>query len=300
MQQSRIPTSNMNLTKKLHIKVSTLYDGSYTTLPVNTGEFILLSSEIGDFLISVFIRNFDGSQPHINNSVRNVGDSTFLNGENFEPASLIKNNDCPNLRILVKFKPKYSIIGSDLLFGNDCTSSIKEYVPTTLLATGLKFFSWFINPTIKGDIMSETPFLYAPALNSFSKIGRLNEASSIPMILSENTENLSYTPAELLNTKSSSERIKFYSKLLNCETFTFEEGVEYLFAFDTNFLRMGDSKYNVAIPTYGERTFNIDVLRYANEELDNFNWIIKLKGFEGVYSGTLGVVLNFSLLEEST
>lgn len=291
----------MSLTKKLHIKASTLYDGSFTTLPVNTGEFITLSSQIGDFLISVFIRDFDGSQPHIKNSVRNDGDSTFLDGQKFKSTNSLKDIDCPNLRILVIFKPNSPINGSDLLFGNDCTSSIKEYVPTTLLATGLKFFSWFINPTINGNIMCEAPFLYAPALNSFSKIAKLNEESSIPIILNDSTENLSYaTTAELLHTKSSSERMKFYSKLLNCETYTFEEGVKYLFAFDTNFLRMGDSKYNVAIPTYGERTFDIDVLKYANKELDNFNWIIKLKGFEGVQFGTPGVILNFSLLEEST
>ena len=61
---------------------------------------------------------------------------------------------------------------------------------------------------------------------------------------------------------------------------------------------MADSKYSVSIPTYGNSTFDIDVLRYANEKLDNFNWTIKQGGQDGVGHGRLGLIVNFALRDE--
>lgn len=63
---------------------------------------------------------------------------------------------------------------------------------------------------------------------------------------------------------------------------------------------MSDSKYAVLIPTFGSKTFDIDVLKYANETLNNFNWIIKVDGYEGVGYGETGLVLNFALADEET
>lgn len=289
----------MSVSKRLLVRASNEYSENLAVIPINTGEFVEIKSDIGTILISIFVRDFDGSQPHKSNSLRNAGDKIFLNGgpSNIEGQYLTDN--LPNLRILIKFTPATPIKGSELLFGNDCTNSIKDYVPTTLLATGLKFFSWFINPTIRGDIYCDSPFLYAPALNSFSRIGIIKEkCNAIDSIINGSNENLSSSLASSSIPTNSSQRIKHFSKLLNCEEFSFQRGTEYLFAFDTNYLRMGDSKYHVAIPTFGDRTFDINVLKYANDQLNNFNWILKSGGIDGVKEGTLGVVINFALVDE--
>ena len=68
----------------------------------------------------------------------------------------------------IEFTPNKDIKGSSLIFGNDFTYSIKEYVPATLLNTGLKIFNWFINDSIKGDAYTDKPYLYGPGLNSFT------------------------------------------------------------------------------------------------------------------------------------
>lgn len=296
--QQPSPLNAMTLTKRLLIRASNCYDSDGSVLPVNTGEPVEITSLIGKFSVSVFIRNFDGSEPHRLNSLYNVGDSKFIDGQEFSNFKNDSIGDIPNLRIVIKFTPSQPVKGSDLLFGNDCTTSIKEYVPTTLLATGLKFFTWFINLTMKGDVYSQSPYLYAPALNSFSRITLLNGLAigspSADENLNDNNDNALQIP------KQSKERIKFFCKIKNCEDFVFNDASDYNFSFDTNFLRMADSNYHVAIPTYGNRTFDINVLRYANENLNNFNWVMKYQGDDGIQSGTTGLVLNFSLRDEES
>lgn len=295
-----IDTFRMVLIKRLLLRASSDYDSDATVVPVNSGDFVEIASDIGVFSLCVYIRNFEGSGPHLNNSLYNVGDQHYLNGDLSSVHSQISSTSLPNLRIAIKFTPKQPIKGSELLFGNDCTTSIKDYVPTTLLATGLKFFSWFINPTIKGDIYCDSPFLYAPALNSFSSVGILTkDKKSIEDYIGASEENLTQNFDNSLQIPAkSNDRIKFFCKLKNCEEFVFNETSEYIFAFDTNFLRLGDSKYSVAIPTYGDRTFDIDALRYANEKMNNFNWTLKFGGNDGVGLGKTGLILNFSLVDE--
>lgn len=290
----------MAITKRLLIQGSSKYGTDYTTIPVNTQTSIDIESDIGLFSLSIYIRNFDGSKLHQANSFYNVGDKTYLNGSAAEASTSL--TDLPNLRIVIKFTPKIPISGSELLFGNDCTVPIRDYVPTTLLATGLKFFSWFINPTVKGDVYNDSPYLYGLTLNSFTKITLPSADSGEALEESEKAvaqENLNKNVDNILSIPTKpKDRQKFFCKVSNCESFTFNDSTPYLFQFDTDFVRMGDSKYHVAIPTYGNRTFDINVSRYANLKLNNFNWIIKQGGYEGVGHGSLGLVLNFSLIDE--
>ncbi|SGZ50313.1 CIC11C00000003273 [Sungouiella intermedia] len=291
----------MSTTKKLLLKVSSGHDVENEVVPVNTGKFVDIKSDIGLASVSVYIRNFDGSQLHQDNSLYNAGDSKYLNGDASNISSKESSGCLPNLRIILKLQPSQTISGLDLLFGNDCTTPIRDYVPTTLLATGLKFFSWFINPTIQADIYCESPYIYAPALNSFSTIGISDSSEDLESLIENDEENLALKSNESVKLpKKRNERIKHFCKLSNCKQFQFQEGIEYLFVFDTNYLQLGDSNYNVAIPTFGNRTFDINVLRYANNDLNNFNWTLKSGGIDGIDKGTSGLVLNFSLVNENT
>lgn len=320
------------MVKRLLIRAGSSYaPGDGKVVPVNSGEPVSVETEIGLFRVLVSIKNFDGSQPHVANSFYNAGDATFLNGSKPRAADGRSGDDSgspgadsgaepvadgsdqaagaglplPNLRLDVDFTPKAAVKGSELLFGNDFMVPIKDYVPTTLLSTGLRFFTWFINSTVKGDVYGEKPFLYSPALNSFTYMSIKSAKDAADKIGAgaggekERAENLNSNTDNALTIPSKpSERKRFFTKLSHCDDFVFNDQTTYNFQFDTNFVKMADSKYSVSIPTYGNSTFDIDVLRYANEKLDNFNWTIKQGGLEGVGQGRLGLVVNFALENE--
>ncbi|KAF8005011.1 hypothetical protein HF325_000468 [Metschnikowia pulcherrima] len=65
--------------------------------------------------------------------------------------------------------------------------------------------------------------------------------------------------------------------------------------FDTNFLKLGDSSYNVSLPALGKQTFDVNVLRFANEKLDNIHWTIKKSVDSDLAEGVYGLVLKLPL-----
>ncbi|KAK6458949.1 uncharacterized protein RJT20DRAFT_10583 [Scheffersomyces xylosifermentans] len=304
----------MTTTKRLLIRASNSYDTDLV-VPVNTNIPLEIDSAIGKFKLLIIVKNFDGSKPHLANSLYNTGEKTYLNGEPIGPEvsdvdDLTKSLN-PNLRVEVHFEPKEPINGSELIFGNDLSVPIKDYVPTTLLSTGLKFFSWFVNKTMRADIYSDKPFIYGLALNSFTYLSvnksddneltqQLSPSKKPPAVPFTNfKENLNENPDNILNIpESSTERVRYFLSLDKCKEFTFNKDTSYILQFDTNFIKMADSHYAVSIPTFGNRTFDIDVSSYANDKLNNFNWTIKLNGIDEVDTGTLGLVINFALLEE--
>lgn len=286
----------MAIIKRLFIKASNNYDSNFQIVPVNTNQPLEIKSDIGVFKLLVNIKQFDGSQPHLSNSLYNQDDKTYLNGEkiDFNPSPKAKGPE-PNLRINIEFTPKEDIKGGDLLFGNDFTYAIKEYVPTTLMNTGLKLFNWFVNDTVKGDVYNDKPYLYGLALNSFSYIGinqpiplGIIDEKAHPMNFKEDFEGKVEKPPT-----SSNERKKRFNTTAKCDEFTFDKGQKYNFTFDTDFLKLADSKYLVSIPK-----FDFDVSRYANDTLNNVNWVIKEGGIEGVGLGKLGLIINFALKTE--
>lgn len=300
-----------SIVKRLLIRASNNYDEDFKTIPVNTNVGTEIASDIGVFNLIVNIKNFDGSMLHLDNSKYNVNDRTYINGTEAVSDTEPSQETYPNLQLQIKFKPKVPIRGSNLLFGNDFNTPIRNYVPTTILSAGLKFFTWFINKTVKGDIYNDKPFLYGLVLNSMTylsilkdKDASIGKAEDIPKNAKITDtlnfkENLNSNIDNVLDIPDNSiGRRKFFGDLSKCENFVFNEDAEYMFQFDTNFLKLGDSQYSVSIPTYGNKTFDINVSLYANEHLNNFNWVIKKSGYEGVGYGDLGLVLNFALLDE--
>lgn len=284
----------MEKTKKLLIRVKARPGNDFSIVPVNTGEFVSVKAELGQFLISVFIKDFDGSKKHGQNSLFNTGDRVFLDGSNNNIDNQFKNLAAmPNLRILIKFTPEHDISGAKLLFGNDCETSVKAYVPVSLLATGLRFFSWFVNPNLKSDLYCDEPYIFGTALNSFSKISIASESPD--NFISSEQEFLSANGIEV--PPESLKRQKFFGDLSHCENFTFRSSESYYLMFDTNFLKLGNSLYQVLIPTMNSKTLDINVLRFANENLNNFNWTVKLSG-DDMSVQQSALALNFMLVEE--
>lgn len=299
------------MVQRLLIKASNNYSDNFQIVPINTLIPIKIPLEIGDFELIINIKNFDGSKSHLPNSLFNVGDKQYLNKSPISDINdglkdVLSNPDDikpSNLSFEVNFKPKYPVNGKDFLFGNDFSTPIKDYVPTTLLSAGLKFFNWFINSTVKGDIYNDKPYLYGPILNSCTFIS-LDEKLPSPNSIKDSSsvkieENLNKNPDNILKIPQLSlDRKKFFNKSTNCENFVFYESNNYKIKFDTNFIKMSDSHYSVSLPTYNNNTFDINVLSYVNENLNNFNWVMKIGGQEGVGFGTIGLVVNFSLIDE--
>lgn len=271
--------------KRLFVRAAKSHNGQKTVVPVNSGEFIHVESDIGKFSVSIDIKNFYGCKHHDENSLHHRSD----------PISMAHNEiELPNVRILTQFTPTKNIAGSDLLFGNDCEVSINGRVPISLISTGLRFFKWFVNPTINSELYGDLPYLYGLALNSFTKLG-VESLIDINQFLSQEEERLSTEediPTEL------TKRQKYFCQIEKCQDFNFEKNEKYFLLFDTNLIRICDSQYHVAIPTYRDNVIDLDVLRYADDKLNNFNWTIKEGGTNGMYEGTFGLVVNFALVDE--
>lgn len=272
--------------QRLFIQAASSHDGKRTLVPVNTGEFVNLPSKIGDFSVSINIKNFDGCSNHKENSLYNLKtEGETVTNENVKS---------PNLRLFVKFTPLLDIKGSELLFGNDCEVPVTEKVPTSLISTGLHFFKWFVNPTIKSDLYVNRPYLYGLALNSFTKIGN-DSLVDVTDFMNQDTEALSSRDDI---PKVPAARQKYFCNVKHCESFKFEKDHTYFLLFDTNLINIGDSRYNVSIPTFRDKTIDIDVLKYSDEKLNNFNWTLKKGGESGTYDGEFGLVVNFALVDE--
>ncbi|OBA22917.1 DUF1769-domain-containing protein [Metschnikowia bicuspidata var. bicuspidata NRRL YB-4993] len=284
----------MSVKKKLLIQVGSLQHQDIT-VPVNTGNPVEVSTELGTFSVSVFIRNFEGSSKHKSNSLYNAFDKKYLDGTHVQDQSSTQS-ELPNLRILVKYIPNSNINGSNLFFGNECPVSVKDYVPATLMSTGLRLFKWFLNPTIESDLYGESPFIYGLALNSFSKLGTA-DVSAADFIRNEN-DSLEWNE-QVPPLASIHERRKYFCNVDHSKKFNFEKSKSYYMMFDTNFLKLGDSSYNVSIPAFGKKTFDVNILRFANDKLDNINWTIKQSVNSSLREGIYGLVLNFRLVEES-
>lgn len=296
--------------KRLVISASSDYSNERKLVPVNTNEPVILNSELGEVKLRVFIRNFDGANPHLSNSLYNVGDAAYLNAEPKKQGEQ-DERDQHNLRLAIDFKPKKDIKGNKLLFGNDFGVPIRDYVPSMLLSTGLKLFTKFINSTLRGDIYCDKPFLYGLVANSITYVTLNNtdkNGKEWPLPPAnyggkygggDYEENLVENgDKDIKIPVGAGPRKGFFTNLKNCEHLTFRANQSYRFIFDTISVKVADSKYAICIPTIAGRTYDIDVSKYANDKLNNFNWVLKSDGYEGVGHGTTAMVLNFALVEE--
>ncbi|RCK58937.1 hypothetical protein Cantr_07785 [Candida viswanathii] len=283
----------MPITKRLFIKASNNYDSDFQIVPINTQQPLEIDSDIGFFKLYINIKQFDGSKPHLSNSLYNLGDDVFLNGEKIDFNVPEKEKVENNLRMYVEFTPYKDIKGSQLVFGNDFTYSIKEFVPATLMNTGLKMFNWFINDSIKGDAYTDKPYLYGPGLNSFTYMAIKNGNKAVDPHAKKPVENLG---DQLKGApKDPNSRKKYFKNFTKCDAFTFKKDTTYILQFDTDYLKLADSKYSVSFTG-----FDFNVNSYANDVLNNVDFVIKEGGYDAVGKGNLGLVVNFAVLLEDS
>lgn len=285
--------------KRLLIEASSSYEAQFLTVPVNSTEVIVLQSDIGVCQLQIFIRDFEGSEPHRDNSKYNFADDAASN-EDEDSKGRIQADTLPNLRILIKFNPARPMNGSDLVFGNESLTPIKDYVPVSLLSTGLKFFSWWLNPSVKGDLYNNMPFLFGLALNSFTKIyaeDHCMQKGDKLYPLDDDTENLGDV-SSLDIPDHCTARSKYFSDTAKAAEFIFDQDHDYTFQFDTNYVKLANSQYKLLIPTYGTKSLDIDVGGYANDKLNSFNWVLKEFGLDGAKKGHIGLIIRFSLVDE--
>ncbi|KAI9862305.1 MAG: hypothetical protein M1813_004781 [Trichoglossum hirsutum] len=63
--------------------------------------------------------------------------------------------------------PKIPIRGDHLIFGNDFDNPVRDRLPPGF-NTAFKIVTWVIDPGLDGDVYSDTPYLYGPALSSLN------------------------------------------------------------------------------------------------------------------------------------
>lgn len=276
----------MSAPRLLRIRAASLYDGEFVPVPVNSGTPLLFDTDIGHIDLYVNIRHFKGSPEHDANS------KYTLDGVDNQP----------NLQMVVVLTPHDDIPGDRLLYGNDFTYPIKDYVPAGILSAGLKFFNWFIDPTAHGDLYAEEPYFYGAALSNFLAIHH-GDAEDTPSVAPHVDENLSTVPENhhsgLHIPAVAAKRVSYFTKPAHQQLFTFVKDHTYAMEFHTNLLTMQDAKYAVLVPTFGLHTVDIDILRLLNAKFNNVNFVVKARhpdGTDGVNHGPTGIVVHFELI----
>lgn len=287
--------------KRLYIRAQSDYGEQGQVVPVNTNNPVVIELALGKFEIVINIKGFDGSEHHVANSCYNQGDASFLDGTT-RPKTALKEIRSPELlEFEVYFTPDHDINLNDLIFGNDCEQPVRDYIPAAILTTGLKLFNWFINKTVVGDFTVDKPFIYGLAINLFTYIN-VNAKGLLPLPKKDKNgyyENLITNPgANSSIPQSLKKRISYFLKENNCKSFVFRKGIRYELQFESDLIKMADSYYAVCLPTLGLKTFDINILQYANDKLNNFNWVIKEGGHRGMGIGNAGLVVNFALVDE--
>lgn len=70
--------------------------------------------------------------------------------------------------IAFSFIVKEPVNGDDLVFGNDFDYPIRDLLPMGF-NMGLHIVKWTLDPSIRGDVYADKPYLYSPALASWNQ-----------------------------------------------------------------------------------------------------------------------------------
>lgn len=295
------------MNNKLLIQAANNYTDDFVVVPINSLDPVEIQCEFGTFQLLVCIEDFRGSSYHETNSFYNIKDAgvEFDGDEDNETSSTdsekdIKYPEPAKLSFDLKFTPNQDINGSQLLFGNDCCYSIKDHVPTASLNTGLKLFNWFVNNTVRGNLNDDKPFLYGPLIGAATYAAPLSNQDQFPNKVSSVDTTRNQLPEHLVEEyPNAKQRKHYFNKLENCSDFTYKQSQHYHMKVDSNLISMSNCKYAISLPTVRSKRFNVDVGKYVSKHFNNFNWVVKLGGEDGVDQGTVGLVVNFKVIEES-
>lgn len=153
------------------------------------------------------------------------------------------------------------ITGNDLVFGNDFDHSIKNQLPYGF-SVGYKILTVAIDPSIFGDVYSEKPYLYGPALTSFNKINatpitpgsEIKRSGSLPDSETLQGPESGQKEEDSLEPMESATRRKYFLNESHRKSFKYEPNMQYDFDFFTPYLDMGN-KFGIRLPGF---TYNVE------------------------------------------
>lgn len=161
------------------------------------------------------------------------------------------------------------IAGDELVWGNDFDRPIRDQLPYGT-GVGLQIMKYAVDPSVDGDVYSDTPYLYGSALSSFNKISKetVDEDGQVvwPGIIEEDNlqdesePEAQLEPAEDLEVPQDSvERSRFFLSEAHRQRFAFRTApVQYSFDFYTPYLDLG-AEFAINLPG-----FKLNVEKYGN------------------------------------
>ncbi|KAH0538256.1 hypothetical protein FGG08_005127 [Glutinoglossum americanum] len=228
------------------------------------------------------------SQPHadINLSVKIRGYRGLPEGSpSTSPYFSHPNHLNDQYSISFALLPKTPIRGDQLVFGNDFDNPIRDRLPPGF-NTGLKIVKWFIDPGLDGDVYSDTPYLYGPALSSLNVLRVGERADQLPVwrdkteILEEGGDRGEAVPAEPMR------RMRYFLEDEARKGWIFEEGRIYEGDFFNGYLDFNE--LTLRLPG-----FTLPVLNYLNGRLKTLRYVLKNRE-----SGLVYFVVVFTLLRK--
>ncbi|KAL5114486.1 hypothetical protein ACEQ8H_007629 [Pleosporales sp. CAS-2024a] len=137
------------------------------------------------------------------------------------------------------FRPKQSIAGDKLVFGNDFEHPIRDRLPP-LFDKAFGIVTWWIDPGLEGDVYADEPYLYGALLSSINvlRIGDTKDAKAESEGHTENGDGVTiyqegaFGDGEAIRKEknipaTAAARQKHFLAKHNREAFTFEAGREY-------------------------------------------------------------------------
>ena len=216
--------------------------------------------------------------------------------------------------ISFSFIPKTDIRGSDLLFGNDFDRPIRDRLPPGF-NQAFKIVKWWIDPGLEGDVYSDNPYLYGPALSSWNVLHIGDKViDSAPSESTDNREQSWKMPnAESFHETvveeggegtgeeirkqaaippDSAGRKKFFLTEAHRDVFTFEAGRLYQADFGNPYLDFND--FSLKLPG-----FSLNVIKYVDSKSHELRYTLKNKTSGEIYCVVLFTLLFGDELDEA-
>jgi hypothetical protein len=151
----------MSAHEKYMLKVTAgpTYDTkTHQDVHVNGPHPVKLSSEHLDAVVHVRIKDYRGLPP---------------NSPTTSPYFSHHSHHYDRYSISFSFKPKRTIPGHHLVFGNDFDHPIRDRLPP-LFDKAFGVVKWWIDPGLDGDVLADEPYLYGALLSSLNvlRIGK--------------------------------------------------------------------------------------------------------------------------------
>ena len=275
---------------RLRVTAGTSYDTStHRLVPVNASETLLFENESMILALAVRIKKFTG-----------IPSSSPKTTSYFQH----KDHTKDQYSIAFSFIPKKDISGKDLVFGNDFERPIRDRLPPGF-NWALNFVKGWIDPGLDGDVYSDKPYLYGPALSSWNVL-RIGDKVPEPAegwkhpgadsfhedVVEEGGDGSGEEVRDDLKIPAdASSRKKFFLKEENREEFNFEKGRLYQADFGNPYLDF--NTFSLKLPG-----FTLNVIKYVDSKTHELRYTMKNKATDEVYAVVLFTLLFGEELDE--